>query len=72
MSNKKNDENYLPEFIRRSKVGFAIIAGYFSGLYCSGLNEQYQSGLFILGFAFGLLAVQGLFRLLKRGNRNEN
>jgi hypothetical protein len=65
MQNKKSAENYLPEFIRRSKLGLAIIAGYFLGHHLSGLNEQYSSGLFIGGFAVGLLAVQGLFRLSK-------
>lgn len=63
METKKTAENYLPEFGRRAKLGLAILAGYFTGYYLSGLNEQYQSGLFAGGFAVGLLVVQGLFRL---------
>jgi hypothetical protein len=66
MQNKKSAGNYLPEFIRRTRMGLAILAGYFSGHYLSELNEQYQSALFIGGFAVGLLTVQGLFRLSKR------
>jgi len=66
MQNRKSANHYLPEFIRRAKTGAAIIAGYFLGRYLSELNEQYQSILFIGGFAVGLLAVQGLFRLSAR------
>jgi hypothetical protein len=63
MQNKKYADTYLPEFIRRGKLGIAIIAGYFSGRYLSELNEQYRSALFIGGFTLGLIIFQGAFHI---------
>jgi hypothetical protein len=53
--------NYGSEFVKRLRIGSALVAGFFLGQYLAGLTGEWDSGNFVFGFLAGVLLVQGGF-----------
>jgi hypothetical protein len=58
--------NYGIEFVKRLRIGSALLAGFFLGQYLAGLNGEWDSGYFVFGFLAGVLVVQGAFWIWDR------
>jgi hypothetical protein len=54
----------MQEFGKRIRIALAILAGFACGRVAAAYFGHHPSEFFSAGFLFGVLATQGLFRLL--------